>query len=994
MHPFLHEYSCAADEPVCLKPLHLEHEVDDFLEYTLKDLIVGECVALAEEQPRIHMQMSSYSSLMEIVKELNNSPSEKVPQSVEDGTSCITIKVSSENDRESGDVGRFKVLEVLKEEHTSSSDSNGVPFYEDGINEEPLISDHPTFSSLKWENERHKFGHRRHHSHHRKKSGGDESSRSRKRKISPGNKIHKSPNFEREILSSSVPEGQAPGSLSPNLSSSNESRLSPGKLSVGESESTGLGAKLGADEEFQDVKVKELISESSQLIADHFLDKPTLSDELNVNASKTLDLEQPSLPDSEQSSSEEDKLENSKDDVEYSATDSTTVAEVIRRSREILGELSSSVDVAKEKPLFNAGPNELISKSNQLIAEHSLEKSALSNELDANTSETIEQPNSVLDLGCLQNEEDKHSGLGDSKNDVEYSATVDISAVAEVIRRSRELLGELSSSVDVAKEKTLHDGDPGDPVKDLILKSEQLLCSGEKNIGKETADKQEQVPVNHTQAPPPPPPPLQQPESAPNHTLEPMLSDPFHLRESNRRMQELFQESHTLLGKLRHDPEVSTSSETTFLEPSETSGRLYGALPPPEDKFVGVRTFGVQSESGKHNPNRVSKRTEQNSCSGCETQFPSTLSTFHDRPQKSTLPHTARDRICAFEDEIDVDEMSSVLAEAKRFLGEEGDSRDDSNQTHIPRLDNTGPAVKANVGEPEYNQSPYGDVGSASGTASAKLDRVTPIDSLGTVNTFDTESMTSRPNRGIEKIKETVDDEKIIDKPEVPCLTTIVISEYENALSFCRVFKQDDTVSVVKKAVILEPVPVSYTVRPLNETLVTNTVIRNRNSYCRNHDAVTTLANYSGFIGFVDIPTGTAVTDGIHDAEGPLGDTTDREGVIIEDKKDEGGKYVRIEAHCIEMRSSPKNGHCLKIANEADLSERTSEFPMDQKAFGTSIGTCHNGTESSNAITSKLSSENFVDKIYRSNGLAEKNAKGSSGGLHAKDGAGKTSTER
>lgn len=953
MHPFLHEYSCAADEPMCLKPLHLEHEVDDFLEYTLKDLIVGECVALAEEQPRIHMQMSSYSSLMEIVKELNSSPGEKVAQSVEDGKSGITIKVSSENERESGDVSRYKVLEVLKEEHTSSSESNGIPFHEDCISEEPLISDHPTFSSLKWENERHKFGHRRHHSHHRKKSGGEESSRSRKRKISPGNKTHKSPNSEREIHSCSVPEGQEPGSLSPNLSSSNESRLSPGKLSIGESDSTVLGAKPGADEEFQDDKVKELISESSQLIADHFLDKSALSNELDVNARRSLG--QSSLvPDSGHSSSEEDKLSglgDSKDDVEYSVTDSTTVADVIRRSREILGEISSSVDVAKENTLFNGGPNELISESNQFIAEHFPDKSTLLNELDANKSETIEQPNSLLTVGCLQNEEERHCGLGDSKNDVEYFS------MTEVIRRSRELLGEPSSSVDVDEEKT--------------LQSEQLLCSGGENIGQETTDKQEQITVNHTQ----PPPQQQQPESATDYTLEPMLSDPFHLRESNRRMQELFQESHTLLSKLRHNPEVSTSSETTPLEPSEVSGRLCG-LPPLEGKFQG------ESDPGKHNSNRVSKRTDQNSCSGSETQFPSTLSMFHGRTQKSTLPHTARDRICALEDEIDVSEMRSVLAEAKRFLDDEGDSMNDSNQTHIPRvaeLDNTGPAVKANVGEPEFNQSVCGDVSLASRTPSAKLDHVTLVDSLGTVDTFDTESMTSVPTGGNEHIKEAVDDdnEKTIGKSEVPCVTTIMISEYENPLNFCRVLKQDATVCVVQKAAILEPVSVSYTVTPLNEILVKNSVIRARNSSCGDHNAVTTLANYSGFIGFVDIATGPAVRPGIQDAEGTregsLGETRDREEIVIDDKKDEGRNYVSIEAHCVGMHGSLKNGLCSEFANEADLSERIS---------------CHNGTESANAITSKLSSENFVDKIYRSNGLSEKNAKGSSGGLHSKDNAG------
>ena len=97
-HPFVQEYSCAADEPMCLKQLHLEHEVDDFLEYTLKDLIVRECVALAEEQPRIHLQMSSYSSLTDITKECNVSPSESNSHSTEDKS--LELKTVSEDDHE------------------------------------------------------------------------------------------------------------------------------------------------------------------------------------------------------------------------------------------------------------------------------------------------------------------------------------------------------------------------------------------------------------------------------------------------------------------------------------------------------------------------------------------------------------------------------------------------------------------------------------------------------------------------------------------------------------------------------------------------------------------------------------------------------------------------------------------------------------------------------------------------------------------------------
>ena len=85
---------------MCLKPLHLEHEVDDFLEYTLKDLIVGECVSLAEEQPRIHLQMSSYSSLTDISKDSHVSPSESISHSVEERRSSLELKAVSEDHHE------------------------------------------------------------------------------------------------------------------------------------------------------------------------------------------------------------------------------------------------------------------------------------------------------------------------------------------------------------------------------------------------------------------------------------------------------------------------------------------------------------------------------------------------------------------------------------------------------------------------------------------------------------------------------------------------------------------------------------------------------------------------------------------------------------------------------------------------------------------------------------------------------------------------------
>lgn len=42
-HPYLHQYSFPSDEPVCFEPLHIEDEVGDFEEDTLKSWILEEC---------------------------------------------------------------------------------------------------------------------------------------------------------------------------------------------------------------------------------------------------------------------------------------------------------------------------------------------------------------------------------------------------------------------------------------------------------------------------------------------------------------------------------------------------------------------------------------------------------------------------------------------------------------------------------------------------------------------------------------------------------------------------------------------------------------------------------------------------------------------------------------------------------------------------------------------------------------------------------------
>lgn len=514
-HPFLHEYSCTTDEPVCLKPLHLEHEVDDFLEYTLKDLIVGECVALAEEQPRIHMQMSSYSSLMDIVKELNNSPSEPASPSIEDGKTNIAIKVTSDNgENEGGGDGRFKVLEVLKEEHISSCDSNGITQHEEGVSEEPLVSDHAMFSSQKWENERHKFGHRRHHNHHRRKMSGDESSRSRKRKISPGNKVFKSPSSEHEMPWGLVPGdaiagNHTPGRLSPENNTSGDQSFdgrsqSDSCLSLDRLSTRGSDHSLDSElAESQDDKVQELINKSCQLIAEHAFDGETLA------ISKAED------PNPVQDAPETTKIEN-------------------------------LVTPCLETRLA---------------------------ELPA---------------------EEGHGTLDHLRDDGSSPVATDAGVVG-LIRRSRELCGD---AIAAASREVSSDGQVKDSVKDLILKSEQLLGSPTGNIGPETAEQQGHMRRNEDQRIPECMPENCHPFSVENGTdynqyiLQPILSDPYHLRESNRRMQELLEESHLLLSSLRTDKIVSTGLQIPPSEYEDESSKCTERSLVPSDMFEsGVVEF-------------------------------------------------------------------------------------------------------------------------------------------------------------------------------------------------------------------------------------------------------------------------------------------------------------------------------------------------------------------------------------------------------------------
>ena len=49
-HPYLQQYSFPSDEPICLEPLYIEDEVDDFEQDILKGWIFDECVSWQSEK--------------------------------------------------------------------------------------------------------------------------------------------------------------------------------------------------------------------------------------------------------------------------------------------------------------------------------------------------------------------------------------------------------------------------------------------------------------------------------------------------------------------------------------------------------------------------------------------------------------------------------------------------------------------------------------------------------------------------------------------------------------------------------------------------------------------------------------------------------------------------------------------------------------------------------------------------------------------------------
>ena len=68
-HPYLHQYSFPSDEPVCFEPLHIEDEVGDFEEDTLKGWILGQCVSFDSDSSSFDVTEQEPIVLQEVIVE-------------------------------------------------------------------------------------------------------------------------------------------------------------------------------------------------------------------------------------------------------------------------------------------------------------------------------------------------------------------------------------------------------------------------------------------------------------------------------------------------------------------------------------------------------------------------------------------------------------------------------------------------------------------------------------------------------------------------------------------------------------------------------------------------------------------------------------------------------------------------------------------------------------------------------------------------------------
>ena len=75
-HPYLHQYSFPTDEPVCFEPLHIEDEVGDFGEDTLKGWILEECFSFDSDNSSCDFMEQEPVVLAEVIVETRDSADE------------------------------------------------------------------------------------------------------------------------------------------------------------------------------------------------------------------------------------------------------------------------------------------------------------------------------------------------------------------------------------------------------------------------------------------------------------------------------------------------------------------------------------------------------------------------------------------------------------------------------------------------------------------------------------------------------------------------------------------------------------------------------------------------------------------------------------------------------------------------------------------------------------------------------------------------------
>ncbi len=434
------------------------------------------------------------------------------------------------------------------------------------------------FNNLKFEPRgRHKPGHRRHHHHRRKKK----------------HQHHlKSPSSETEPSSDcnngrlhDVHVSDIPQIHEPNLNGSEEELCLSSQVHSDEATEVPSVTETTA----QDDKVHELIMKSRQLIADQTTvvnEVPAITDICcSVASSSCLTDVCSSLPCKSPMTCDSLSTPSGINDV------CCTV------SSNYLPDVSES----------------LTSKDNPVVPmEEEKPDSKVEKNISSSAGDLRVWCPSTMDLGVSEVIRKSQELLGEmyKSSDAEEKSGNDIDRVQDLISRSEQLLKSKETrelNVNQLEEKSFVNA--SDSVKDLISKSEQLLNSSKtseclqpmneqvvKHCGSEFAI--EDTSYNY----PPPftdksldmtiqPPPVNHVvannpnihssvnELAHNHTepakdtLQPMLSDPYNLKASDRRMQELLEQSHTLVNSLKTDQMLCMEPESG-LEVEEQPGKI------------------------------------------------------------------------------------------------------------------------------------------------------------------------------------------------------------------------------------------------------------------------------------------------------------------------------------------------------------------------------------------------------------------------------------